>query len=400
MDMLKLAGVFACMIVILRLKKPLYVAAIACTLLTIVLFGFTPQLAATTLGAALVRAKSWRVIAIIYMMSLLQVMMNSRKMFETARSALVGLSNRLRVNVAVIPIFMGILPTPGSVLIAAPMIDEDCKEYLTKDEKTFITSFYRHIPETWLPTYSSVILALELSGVPVAQYMLYMLPVVFMMLAVPYVIYLRKLPKTTGIDMSENKARELGRLFKGLWSILLLIFMILVLEISVQTSTLVVLVLLAVAGKFSFGELAGQAKEAVNMKMLISTYTVLIFSSVLGAAGVMERLPATFESLPIPAWLTFALLFFFGSIVGGVDAIVVMVLPLAFATVPNAGAPLLMLLMTFGHMAMQLTPIHICLTLASEFFGTTLQSLMARTLPVAAVVAGFASLFYLLLTLF
>jgi hypothetical protein len=55
--------------------------------------------------------------------------------------------------------------------------------------------------------------------------------------------------------------------------------------------------------------------------------------------------------------------------------------------------------MSFGHMAMQLTPVHICLTLASEFFGTTLQSLIARTLPVAAIVAGFASLYYLLLTL-
>ena len=386
------------MILILRFKKPLYIAAFVCTGLTILLFNFTPSFARETLFAALVRIKTWRVLVIVYMMSLLQHMMNARSLFDIARAALVGISNRLRLNVAIIPIFMGTLPAAGSVLIAAPMIDEDCGDYLTKDEKTFVTSFYRHIPETWLPTYPTVILALELSGIAVADYMLAMIPIVILMMILPYFIYLRKIPKYTGIEMSDNKAHEVLQLIKGLWNVFLLILLILGFKVSVQTATLAVLVLLAISGKFAFAETLELGKKSFNLKMLLSTYAVLIFSTVLSATGIMERMPAMFELLPVPAWLTFALLFFFGTIVGGLEAIVVMVMPLAFATVPNAGVPLLILLMSFGHMAMQVTPVHICLTLASEYFETKLQNLMVRTLPVAAIVWTFTTAYYLIMT--
>ncbi len=386
------------MVMVLRLKKPLYMAAGASTILTILLFGFTPTEAASALGQSLVQMSTWRVLAIIYMISLLQVMMEKKGLFDVAREGLMGLSDKLRLNMTAIPIFVGILPAPGSVLIAAPMVDQDCKNYLTPDEKTFYTSFVRHIPEAWLPTYSTVILATELTGITVSQYMIYMTPIALVALAVPYYLLMRKLPKLTGESLGENKAAAAGQMLKGLWAILLLIVLILVFQVSVQVSALIVLLSLAVIGRYSVKEMGELIVKGFNKKMLLSTYAVMIFSYIVGQTGALEALPPLFETLPIPSWLTFGLLFLLATMVGGLEACVIMVMPMAFAAIPNAGPALVAYLMSFGWVAMQLTPVHICLTLITEFYETKLQTLIAKTIPIGAIVLGFSTIYYLVLS--
>lgn len=52
--------------------------------------------------------------------------------------------------------------------------------------------------------------------------------------------------------------------------------------------------------------------------------------------------------LPVPLPLVFALIFFFGTIISGSNAIISLCLPMAMAAVPDGGVALLVLLMEHG----------------------------------------------------
>ena len=115
----------------------------------------------------------------------------------------------------------------------------------------------------------------------------------------------------------------------------------------------------------------------------------------LTASGAINALPDFFARLPIPSFMVFMLIFFFGSIVSGSQAIIGLCMPVAMASVPDAGLPLVCLLMGVAYAAMQVSPTHICLTLTAEYFGISLGMLIKKTLPAAATTVVFSALYYL-----
>jgi hypothetical protein len=92
------------------------------------------------------------------------------------------------------------------------------------------------------------------------------------------------------------------------------------------------------------------------------------------------------------------LIVFFGSLVAGQQAINVVAIPMAFAG--GEGAPLLILLMTSGYCAMQISPTHICLAIVADYFKVSMGSLVKKTLPLILPVTALTVLYYLLLRLF
>ena len=105
-----------------------------------------------------------------------------------AEKAISRIFNSRRVNAMVVPFIIGMLPSAGAVLIASPIVVSAAGEYLDKDETTFATSYFRHISEAFVPTYSSIILALSLTGVSMSGFVLAMIPLVFALFLIGYFI--------------------------------------------------------------------------------------------------------------------------------------------------------------------------------------------------------------------
>lgn len=70
-----------------------------------------------------------------------------------------------------------------------------------------------------------------------------------------------------------------------------------------------------------------------------------MFKDIITYAGVIHELPVFFGGLPIPLPMVFALIFFFGTIISGSNAII----PLCMLAMPDAGVPLLVLLMSTAY---------------------------------------------------
>ncbi len=401
MEIAKLILVFFVILGMLKFKKPLWLAVVAGSVAACLLYpmGLVPTL--QLVGKSAVNPDTIALVAAIYLITFLQLLLEKRGRLKLAEQSLSGLCNSRRVNASIIPMFMGFLPAPGSVLIAAPMVDSACGDYLDKNEKTFVTSFYRHIPESSLPTYASVILSVQLSGVAMSSFIIGMLPMILVMMAVPYLLYLRKVPKETGLPPSQNRWQEFKNLCLSIWPIVLIIVLI-VGQVpfvgSVWAATLTGVLAFGILNRFRWEEIRPMFKGAFHFNSIASTFVIMIFKDIITATGVIHSLPEVFSQLPIPTFLVFALIFFFGTIVSGSQAIIAMCMTAAFAAIPGGGMPLLVLLSCFNHMAMQISPTHICLALATQYFDTEMKDLLIKTAPVEVIVLLISVCYYLVLT--
>lgn len=398
MEAFKLVIAFAVIVIILWRRKPLPLAICGGILATCILYGLGFVQSVTILAGSLTSPTTLSLLLVFYLIMFLQRMLEKRGSLMQAKDALDGLCANRRVNTAVAPMFIGMLPSATAAIICGAIVNAYCKEYLNAEERTLITSYFRHIPESFVPTYASIILGVELSGLPLPAFLVCMLPMVAALIFLGYFFLLRKLPTDTGRPLSKTPGKEAVRLVKSLWTLALIVILVIAAHLPVYTAAGIAVVLNVFVEKFTWAELAPMFISSFEKRLLASSALVLAFKDVIGATGVIAVLPDLFAALPIPAFLVFFLIFFFGTIISGQQAMTAIAVPLAFATIPDGGVPLLVLLLSSGYIAMQISPTHVCLAIVTEYFHTSMASLVKRTVPILLSFCAVLIAYYLLLT--
>ena len=400
LDIVKLIVIFTGIVLFIKLKKPLYISILVGAVISIILYRI-PVI--TSFQLAFKSCASRDTISLVlafYTITYVQRMMEKRGHLLLAEKSLDNIFNSRRINAMIAPFVIGLLPSAGAVLIAAPIVQNASGDYLTREEQTFVTSYYRHISEAFLPTYSSILLALDLSGVDMTKFVVGMLPMVAILFILGYVFYVRKIPKSTGISQSRDKKDDIINLIISLWPIAVTITIILTLKIPVYMAVIPVIIVSAILNKFSIDELIPMIKTAFETKLIVSTVMIMIFKELLTFTGVIGRLPEYFEKLPIHPTIIFSLIFVIGTLVAGSQAIIALALPLAFATIPNGGLALMILLMCMTYIAMQVSPTHICLAIVTEAFDVSFIELVKKTFPIFIIFIAITAVYSYLLFMF
>ena len=397
LDIIKLIVIFTGIVFFIKLKKPLYISILVGAVISVILYRI-PII--TSLQLAFKSCTSKDTISLVlafYTITYVQRMMEKRGHLLLAEKSLDNIFNSRRINAMIAPFVIGLLPSAGAVLIAAPIVQNASGDYLTREEQTFVTSYYRHISEAFLPTYSSILLALDLSGVDMTKFVVGMLPMVAILFILGYVFYVRKIPKSNGISQSKDKKDDIINLIISLWPIAVTITIILTLKIPVYMAVIPVIIVSAILNKFSVDELIPMVKTAFETKLIVSTVMIMIFKELLTFTGVIGRLPEYFEKLPIHPAIIFSLIFVIGTLVAGSQAIIALALPLAFATIPDGGLALMILLMCMTYIAMQVSPTHICLAIVTEAFDVSFIELVKKTFPILIIFTAITAVYSYLL---
>lgn len=400
MEIMKLILVFFVIVVMLWMKRPLYQAILAAIATTAVFYRIMPGQCLVLFFQVLTDWNSMSVIVILYLITFLQRMLEQRKQIQLARQDLNGLFNNRRVNATLAPIFIGLLPSAAAMILCGDIVKSSTDGYLDRKEQAFVTSWFRHIPESTLPTYSGVLLMANLTGVPISTYMLGMIVPVICLILVAYIPYIRRLPRDTGAAPSKNRKADALHLLQHLWTLLVILLLILMFRISVINSIGIVILLAVVVYRFRWSELRPMFASAFETRMLVNSFLVLVLKAFVSHTGIIGILPGVLAGLPIPTYLIFALLFFFGCIITGSNGIIALGAAMAFAAIPDAGMPLMVLLMCMTHTAMQISPTHICLVVASEYYDVTMGDMVRKTVPVIAVFCLLMLGYYHILCLF
>ncbi|MCC8126292.1 MAG: DUF401 family protein [Clostridiales bacterium] len=299
-----------------------------------------------------------------------------------AQEDLDGLFHNRRINVSGAALFIGLLPSAAAMILCGDIVKDATDGYLKPKEQAFVTSWFRHIPESSLPTYSSVLLMASLSSVRLGSFISGMIVPVLTLFVLGYFPCLAHLPKDPGTLRSQNRLCDMRNLFLHLWTLLLILVLILAFGISVVPAVAISIIAGIIVYRFHVQELLPMLRSAFEVKLLLNTFLVLVLKEFIGYTGVLEELPDILSVLPIPAYLIFGILFLLGGIISGASGIIALGTPIAFAAL-NGGMPLMVFLMCMAHAASQISPTHVCLVVASDYFHITLGELTRRTIPVA-----------------
>lgn len=399
MIFVKLALIFLLIIVLLALKRPLWQAILGGLAATALFYQIRPWDMVCLTGNVVTDWSSVSVLLSLYLITFLQRILEGRSQIRLAQEDLNGLFHNRRVNIIGACLFIGLLPSAASMLLCAELVKNATDGYLDAKEQAFVSSWFRHIPESMLPTYTAVLLMLSLSGVETAKFMVGMIVPVLFLGALGYFVYLRRVPTTVDSPRSQNRWLDCVHLFQHLWSLLLILVLILAFHFEVVTAVLVSIVLSIVVYRVTMQEFKTFVFSAFEKKMLGNTFLVLILKEFLSFTGVLPQLPDALAKLPLPTYLIFGLLFFLATIISGSTAAIAMGTPLAFAAIPG-GAPLMIYLMCMAHAASQLSPTHVCLVVATDYFHITLGELVRKTIPISIAFCILVTLYYNLLLLF
>lgn len=399
MDLIKICIVMAVLIAALKLHLKLWQAVICCIVTTVLLFGIPLR----DVAALVVKgATSWSnlsILLMLYFITFLQRLLEKRSQLRLAQEDLNGIFNNRRINATVAPVFIGLLPSAAAAIICGTLVDEAARDDLQVDEKAFVTSFFRHIPESFLPTYSAIVMMSGLSGVPIASFTLGMIPMVAAMFIAGWLFYVRKVGRDTGMPPAENKGKCALELFKHLWTLIVIIVLILVFKMSAYLAIGLVTAAAFLVYRFSVRELPHLMKWAFEPVLILNSLLILIFKEFILFTGAIDQLPEVMARLPIPAYIIFSVLFFASTLLVGSQATVAFCTTMAFTALPNGGMPLMVLLHTSAYLAMQITPVHVCLTVIVNHFKSSLGGLIKKTVPVILVLWPVLILYYNLLVL-
>ena len=391
-EFIKLAVIFIVIMVMVLAKLKLRDAMIVAILLTVILFGIPLGDAAKLMIQSVYEKDTLLVVGSFILVTFLQRIMENRKLLERAEMALQRLSGDRRMVCVIAPVIIGFLPSAGAVNICGAIVDKATGKDLDVEEKTFVTSYYRHISESFSPTYNAILLALSITAVSTGQFVLFMAPMVVVLLVLGYVFYLRKLSKgyEAGEDETIDKKEEFKQLLYCFWPLVLCIVLVIALNLSVIKVLPFIIVLSIIVYRLSLKEVLDFAKTSVEWRIIFNTIILMMFKNILTYTGAIGKLPDLFAGSGI--------IMFLGTIISGANSMIVLLIPLAFASIPHAGAGLLVYLMALSYAAMQISPTHICLAIITEYFRVSWGQLMKKTIPVIVVFVVILTGYYVLLS--
>lgn len=391
--------VFLVIVFLLVIHRPLYQAICGGLITTMILYQIPLTDALNQISHVFTNWNSLQILISLYLITFLQRMLEARKQIKLAQEDLNGLFHNRRVNAGGAPLFIGLLPSAAAMILCGDIVKEATEGYLKPKDQAFVASWFRHIPESTLPTYASVLLMSNISGVPLSHFIIGMIIPVLMLMLIGYISILIKIPSDPGTPKSKNRLKDFIHLFSHLWSLLMILILILVFNLSIVFAVLIVIVACIFVYRFTLDELIKMIPKSFEKKMIFNTFLVLVFKEFISYTGVLLILPELLLNLPIPAYLVFVVLFFVGGIISGSSGIIALGTPIAFSTI-QGGMPLMVLLMCICHAASQLSPTHICLVVVADYFNVSLGDLIRKTLPKSLLFCLFAIVYYNILILF
>ncbi|QGP91452.1 hypothetical protein MGLY_07850 [Neomoorella glycerini] len=403
MEGLKLLLVFGLMMVLLGRRAPLGPVMLGSSLLLAALYHTGPV---TFLGMAWQATKSPATLeleVILALIMLFEHLLGEQGYLEGMLQGLHGLIRNRRVVMALLPAFIGLMPSAGGALFSAPLVGQAAaRTSIAAEEKSFINYYYRHIWEYFLPLYPGVLLASRLSGIPLPHLIAALAPygLLVILLGIPALRRIKIVAEEGEREVvpagHHAPAREL---FLSVLPVLVVVVLVLVFRVEVGLAVGLVLLVLLVWHQYTPRQFWHLCREAIAVKTLLMVWGVMLFKEVLVDTRAVDGLTSLLAMLPVPGFMIFGLISF---LVGMLTGLTVAYVGIAFPIVMAAAGgqmnlPLTVFIFIAGFTGNMLTPMHLCLALTVDFFKADLRKVLRMMVGPEAALLAVAIAAYLVL---
>ena len=400
LDLVKLLGILALIIALLRLGWNLGLVLLLASALTGLLYGQTlGDLVRDILGAA-VDPLTLRLVAIVLLITFLGEMLRSTLQMEGLIRALSDLFVDRRWLLALMPMLIGLLPMVGGAMFSAPMVKEASQGLnISRERQTYVNYWFRHAWETIFPLYPSLVLAAGLMGVPAQTLTVTQWPLFLTTVAGGVLFGLLGIRRAQAADdASPGRGETLLLLFRSIWPILLVLGLSIVLGVDLILSLLVTTAALIAVHRPGLRRLLVLAR-GMPLGTVPIIFGAMIFRRVLESSHAVEAVSQSLASLGIPLpVIVFAVPLVAGLLTGLAVAAFAIGFPIVF---PLCGPDLVgsgygLLAYAGGYVGLMISPVHLCLSLTRAYFKAEWGGIYRRLLPAALLIALTAVLVFVL----
>lgn len=324
----------------------------------------------------------------------------------TMKDLVTSLRSRLskRSILAALPAVVGLLPMPAGALFSAPLVqDADSESALTPRQKTHINYWFRHVWEFWWPLYPGVLLAVDLSGLPIWGIVGLMMPLFFVAIAAGYIFLLRGTPNGPPLPRGKDDKAFLPLILPTLTVIAVYAVLLLTAPALARFNKYLPMAIGIVCG-LAVLQVQRPLPAAVWKKVVfsikaLSLVAIIVLARVYGAfieaqladgVFIMDKVREELNSFAIPALALVVVIPFIsglttGITVGYIGASFPVILSLAGPSQHDLYSTIV-LGYASGYIGMMLSPIHVCLIVTNEYFKTGLLESLAGLLKPALMV--------------
>ena len=375
---LLLAIALAIIIVLLRFKIPIGLCMLASGLFIWLIRSASPISLAQAFYETFTLSRTYDIIFALYFVMCLEIELRLSGSLTDMVKALRRMCSDVKILLAAMPAFLGLLPSVGGARFSAPIVEELAANLkLSPEHKAAINFWFRHLFEFSSPIIPGMIMACSIAGVTFGEFISHLCWVTVLAIAVGWLILIRPIKIPAAKKISETAA-EIRHERNGLLLALLpvaAVFMVVVffkLNASIATGAVVaawVVVLAAVGRRVGVKEIF---LGAFDWKMTLNICCILYFIQILSVTEVLGEIVAAFQASPLPIPVIIACVsLIIGILTGMSQGHVAIVMPIV-AAMGTGDLNLAGVAMAFGVAGQMLTPTHVCLIVTIDYFKADL----------------------------
>jgi len=308
--------------------------------------------------------------------------------------AIQGLFKSRRFALALIPLMMGMLPTPGGIMLSAPMVREaGDKIGVERSRLAAINFLFRHQWESVWPLFPAVPLIQSLLGISALTLFCYhiMLTGAGILVGVIVLLMFGIPPKRPEHEpVKRHVSYHLRDFFHAFWPIVFTAGLYVAFDVPPAVGIFLAIIGLLVMHRVPFRRWSPVFKAAREPDMVLLIFGALFFKLNLEASGAIGSVVDFLISSRVPPH---ALLFLLPMLVGFTTGVTMPTVAITYpfliafiGTGPDVKMGLETLAFSGLLFGLWVTPVHLCLPLSASYFQTSLLKIILKTaLPAVGV---------------
>ncbi len=337
--------------------------------------------------------------ALVILVSVLGVAMKETGVSQRLVPALQGLFRSRRFALSAIPMMMGLLPTPGGIMLSAPMV-RDLGDHVGVERSRLaaINFLFRHVWESVWPLFPAVPLIQGMFGISAFTLISHNIAITLSAtLGGTIFLLLSGIPPRNRNEQSKGRFADHIRYFTGaFWPIAVVAALYAGFNLPPAAGLLLAIFAFLWLNKVPRGQWSAIFKSGIEPDFALLILGALVFKLNLQAGQAVEEVVRFLSDMNVPSHLViFILPFLVGFLTGLVVPTVAITFPFLIPFIGTGSQTRVGLeTLAFSGLAcgLLLTPVHLCLVLSASYFEAPLTKIMVRLIGPTIFVAAAGTL--------
>jgi len=393
----------AIVLLLLRVKQPIGIAILASGLFIWLCTDPTVKELIDAVKQMFAKPGNYDLVGALYLVVCLEIELRKSGALAGMVQALYRMFASPKFTLAIMPAFLGLLPSIGGARFSAPIVEEASKGVeITAEQKAGINFWFRHIFEFSSPLVPGLILACGIAGIKIGDLILHLGGLTIVAFIVGWIFLIRPL-KVKSLKKVEEDANEIHKhnvdFILSLTPVIANVILMVGFDFNAAVSMFIVVV--SMIPILMLMNRAVSIKDifigALDWKLFANVLSILLFIQILDTTGLLAQIVSAFENsaLPIPVIIA-VISFLVGMLTGLSQGHVAIVMPIV-AALSMGDLTLAGIAMVFGVAGQMITPTHVCLTITVDYFKSDFfKTLGPVTLTQLVLLIIFTAVTYLM----